>query len=175
MKKEIKPHVELDQYQDILASIGLVGANISSINTLQARRLQNDVSLADFGAHVFNLIEEVHLSIHEESKVERLTNQIINVVSLEAPLEFRPQLFERLNQLVSVLMSRYFTSQPIFNLAFKLMTVFKTHIDTAPQTTEELEDKEFHELEKSVFMLTDWEDQIKALRVSPSPAYNPPT
>lgn len=161
MTEQSKPIIELDTYKESMAVINLAGSNLASVNTYATGRRNKEMQLADYGAHIFNLIESVHFALEDEHGVELIMNKINDVVTLAVPTDFRPQLFERLNQLVTLLMGRYFYSRKVYDLVFRLMTVFKNHIDNEPQIDEALEAREFSELEKVVYMLGDWEDQIR--------------
>lgn len=152
MTEKSKPIIVLDK--------SLVGENLASLNTHVSQHRYKEIELADYGATIFNLIESVHFALENESGIELIMDKINNVVMLAVPTDFRPQVFERLNQLVTLLMGHYLHSRKIYDLAFKLMTAFKNHIDNEPQIDEALAGREFVELEKAVYLLSDWEDQV---------------
>lgn len=95
----------------------------------------------------------------QESVVEELV--LIKKHLLEPlPLADRLAIFRRLNLILGAFFARAEACPEIFRHCFEIMTRIKEQIDAAPQSDEALAEEEWGEFEKSVYLLSDWEDQI---------------
>lgn len=72
----------------------------------------------------------------------------------------RPEIFRRFNLILGAFFARQEQDPKIFRLCFEIMSLIKEQIDRSPQTAEELAEEEWMEFEKSVYLLSDWEDQV---------------
>lgn len=82
---------------------------------------------------------------------------------LTFPLEIvkRPEVFRRLNLLLGGFFAKFETEREVFELCFEIMTLMTRQVEEIPQKDKFLAEKEWVEFEKSVYLLTDWEDQFK--------------
>lgn len=79
----------------------------------------------------------------------------------EIPLATRPELFKQMNHMVTKLYKRFPQDQQIFMSIFNSVTALKLQIDHQPQTTASLVELEWIELEKAVYHLCDWEEELQ--------------
>jgi hypothetical protein len=75
----------------------------------------------------------------------------------------RPSVFRELNCVLKALHSLYLNDTQIYTALFAITTMLKDQIDAYPQDDAELSVKEWEELERSVYLLCDWEDSIGTL------------
>lgn len=95
----------------------------------------------------------------QESVVEELI-LIKRHLSQPLPRADRLEIFRRLNLILGAFFALSEGSPEIFRHCFEIMTHIKEQIDTEPQSDAELAEEEWVEFEKSVYLLSDWEDQI---------------
>lgn len=81
-------------------------------------------------------------------------------IYLDVPLSTRLDFFGRLNAVLLELMKEYSHDENVFHLFFDLMSVFKDKIDSCPQEDCDHSEEEWLELEKSVYLLCEWEDCV---------------
>lgn len=93
--------------------------------------------------------------IHLKRMQQILTRQI--------EWHLRPGVFRELNRVLKMLHPLYRNDTQIYTALFAITTTLKDQIDTYPQDDAELSVKEWEELERSVYLLCDWEDGIGAL------------
>lgn len=74
--------------------------------------------------------------------------------------EKRPEIFRRLNLILGAFFARSESDASIFRICFEIMSLIKEQIDSHPQTDHEYAEEEWIEFEKSVYLLSDWEDQV---------------
>lgn len=74
----------------------------------------------------------------------------------------RPSIFGELNRVLKTLHPIYHDDTQVYAGLFVLTTALKDQIDAYPQDDAELSLKEWEELERSVYLLCDWEDGIGA-------------
>jgi hypothetical protein len=73
----------------------------------------------------------------------------------------RLRVFVRLNEMLGSLMTEFTADEALYDAVFAVMNAFKTHLDNRPALCEDQQEQEFEELEKSIYMLCDWEDLSK--------------
>lgn len=92
-------------------------------------------------------------------RIEELYTNLGHVSTCQNAL-LRLSFFKKLNVVMFELMKVHGRDEKIFQLFFDLMTSFKDMIDREPQEDEDLAEEEWQELEKSVYLLCDWEDGV---------------
>lgn len=92
-------------------------------------------------------------------RIEELYTNLSHVSTCQTAT-LRLDFFKKLNGVMSELMKEHGRDEKIFRLFFDLMTLFKDMIDREPQEDEDLAEDEWLELEKSVYLLCDWEDSV---------------
>lgn len=109
---------------------------------------------------VFELMAGVVGSLKDRPQlVDRLAT-LTKHLHLEIPLEVRPDVFLRLNELLRGIKFSCGKDRALYLLCFEMATIFKMQIDRAHQKTLALSDREWVELEKCVYLLCDWEDEV---------------
>lgn len=120
-------------------------------------------SVNDIIARIFEEQENMYFVL---SDLKTLTNLFL----IDVPKDSRPNIFRQLNSLIGSLMVSHKQNAEVHQAVFTMMTAFKDQVENHPQKDEELAEMEWDELQKLVYLLTDWEDST-----SPSPSCNPPT
>ena len=75
-------------------------------------------------------------------------------------LDTRPEIYCRLNYLMGAFLSSQERDQELYSIVFEIITEIKRQIEQNPQGNFSLQEKEWGELEKSVYLLSDWEDFV---------------
>lgn len=97
-------------------------------------------------------------------RIQELYTNLGHVSTCQNAL-LRLGLFKKLNAVMSELMKIHDHDEKIFRLFFDLMTSFKNMIDREPHEDEDLAEEEWQELEKSVYLLCDWEDGVSGQNI----------
>jgi hypothetical protein len=86
--------------------------------------------------------------------------QMKNLLHFDIPLASRPLILEECNKILGALFLQYPSDLKVYNEAHAVMTLLNKQIDKKHQTSEDLSDQEWEELQKTVYLLCDWHDQI---------------
>ena len=81
-------------------------------------------------------------------------------MSSPLPLSLRPKIFEKINHILGGAMAQVITDGRFYHHIHSIVTLIKMQIDSNPQENQEMAEWEWRELEKSIYLLTDWEDMI---------------
>ena len=81
-------------------------------------------------------------------------------------LEIRPLVFKNLNLILGAFFANHDTQDDVYELCFDIVTRLKDQIDAEPQGDDAANETEWEELGKSVYLLSDWKDQITFLHGS---------
>ena len=108
-----------------------------------------------------NLCNEIVDSLLEQRNVFPLLVQIKHLLHFDIPLSARPSILKELNKILGALFYQYPSDQSLFNQAQETMTLLNAQIDKKSQTDSQMEELEWDELQKTIYLLSDWEDQIK--------------
>lgn len=125
---------------------------------------QQTINTSPGSQESLQVISEIVQAKKNPKAVVRSLKKLKHLIHDEIPLSFRPELFKEMNQVVKVLQEHYPDSRDVFSAAFHAITSLKEQIDTVPQTASSLSELEWVELEKAVYLLCNWEDEIDAAR-----------
>lgn len=119
------------------------------------------INFEDYDVHVVELLQEVYTAMSKKDSVSSVLKRLKNMFMLDIPLHSRPVIFARMNDLVKALMQEYPKAEDVYQSCFDTMTAFKTQLDNKEQQEQKAVEQEWEELEKIVYSLCDWEDQIQ--------------
>jgi len=139
-----------------------IARNLGDLPTYSNAANDRVVNFEDYEDHILDLISSIYEDVHNISQVLRSLAKMRNLFHLEIPLSLRPALFRQLNSLTGTLMASYVRDENMYQCCFETLTLFKMQIDAKPQTDEDLSALEYDELEKSVYLLCDWEDHAES-------------
>jgi hypothetical protein len=111
-------------------------------------------SVNDIIARIFEEQENAYFVLND---LKTLTNLFL----IDVPKDSRPTIFRQLNSLIGSLMVSHKQNVEIYQAVFNMMTAFKDQVENHPQQDEELAEMEWTELQKVVYLLTDWEDGLE--------------
>lgn len=135
--------------------------NISSQKTYGA----NQPKIVDYESYEESVMDILACVNDEKDNPQSVMSGVTtlkNLFLIDVPQTFRPSLFRQLNSLVSSLMISYSTHREVYDRVFAMMTAFKNQIDQASQQNEDLAEIEWEEMQKVVYLLTDWEDAVNS-------------
>ena len=118
---------------------------------LEAYNNQSVELFADLKRRVLHEQNEAHL-LRKISQLELFFQDPVDLNS-------RPSLFKEMNDLITVMQKRHGKNLQVFHAIFRAVTALKNQVDSRPQTGY-LSQLEWVELEKAVYHLCDWEDQL---------------
>lgn len=75
-------------------------------------------------------------------------------------IKIRPFVFKNLNFILGGFFANQENNLGLYELCFAIITCLKNQIDREAQTNEDHSEMEWEELSKSVYLLSDWHDQI---------------
>jgi len=119
------------------------------------------LNYSEYDEHVLDVLARIYQEINQPGQVMKYVAQLKNLFHIDIPLSFRPSLFRQLNSLLGTLMTVYVNDDKMYQSCFELMTIFKYQIDRFQQSDHELSELEWNELEKSIYLMCDWEDMIQ--------------
>jgi len=121
---------------------------------------QREMDHNDLTSRIFEKLTAVVHGIQNRSHIIKELTQLSKYMHFEIPKIARPTVFEKLNEALSALKITYHADKDVYLLCFEITTLFKTQIDKDSQGTQEFSEKEWVELEKCVYLLCDWEDEV---------------
>lgn len=153
--------------QDILKNLNLesLGQNLASTQTFAQELVANDDCSLDFEnyeEYILDLLALMQDDVRSRNRLVRNLMRIKNLIRLELPLKIRPTVFRQINSLSGMVMMVHTRDQEIYNHCHQILTMIKTYIDEEEQTCNALNEIEWEELQKTFYLLTDWEDFLKA-------------
>lgn len=156
--------------QDILKNMNLdsLGQNLASTATFSTELVANDDCALDYENYedyILDLLGLMQDDVRSRHRLLRNLSRISNLIRLEMPIKVRPTVFRQINSLAGTLMMVYTRDREVFESCQQVMTLVKSHIDAEEQVLDELNEIEWEELQKSVYLLTDWEDFLNATPV----------
>lgn len=138
--------------------------NPSSINSVGNQEIDFDYydqNNKDHWELISNLIHEIQLNDLVErsiyNKMVQIKRHLISGISLESRIIFCKEY----SGLVRYLASKYNHSAEIFQACLKTTVLLKELVDQRPQKQGQLSQQEWVELEKLIYILSNWESQIK--------------
>lgn len=119
-------------------------------------------------AESLQMISEI-MDVQKNPKaVVRALKKLKNFIHDDVPLSFRPELFKEMNHVIKTLQRHYMDSQTVFSASFHAITALKEQIDKNPQPESSLAELEWVELEKAVYLLCNWEDELDSIKFNHS-------
>ena len=150
----------INQTKGCSNNVDALQGNIASISTVFTQQRKKELSYENYEDYVFELLAGIHRYHENRHRVLVSLTQLKNLFSIDIPKAFRPYLFTQVNSLFGLLRLNYKDDLDIYQNSFAALTAFKGRIDQSPQTDADLDRVEWEELEKSVYLLTDWEEMI---------------
>lgn len=141
---------------------GGAGKATAKKTPLSSTRDTRCLKASDHEKIIFELMECMQEKIDKRNLVLNFINKEKQLLYFDLPQENRVMLFQRLNLLTQNLMIQYIQDKEIFSNCFEMITLLKNQIDRNPQQDLNKMENEWEELEKSVYLLCDWEDHAKA-------------
>ena len=141
------------------SSLCMIRSDDSNLTTSQ-----QTVASSQGSQESLQVISDIVQAKKNPKAVIRSLKKLKHLIHDDIPLSFRPELFKEMNQVVKVLQQHYPDSRDVFSAAFHAITSLKEQIDNAPQTSGSLSELEWVKLEKAVYLLCNWEDEIDAAR-----------
>ncbi len=137
--------------------------NDSNLNTSYdtlARPQKLQVDYTDYVARLVTVIEHAtHARNHKDLLLHHLMD-FETLIRFDIPMNLRPELFRKLNNLLSH-MSLTLTDDHKLCLVFlNLVNIIKSQIDAKEQIHNTSNEAEWEELQRSVFLLTEWENTL---------------
>lgn len=132
----------------------------NSVNTNLASNQFVNGADADISDKIYFLVNDTLDLISERQNIQKHLEKLSKLSYFDVTLKKRPQIYKQLNFLLGALIIYHATDGFALNIMQGVITRIKNQIDDQPQNHEHLADSEWQELEKSVYLLTDWEDQI---------------
>lgn len=142
----------------------LIHNNLASqcpVESVQNKTTSKAFNLANYEEHVLDHIDQINEDWKNPERVLMHLKHLQHIFMIDIPLNFRPALFCLLNNLSSALMNGYNDNETIFRASFAVMTQFKIQVDSKPQSDEALAESEWHEFERCVYTMSDWQDLIE--------------
>lgn len=136
--------------------------NPSSMNTSYEtlNRKSQGVSFAEYTNKLMNLIQ---LATDNRDHPEALLDTLVSFeqwLHFDIPMEIRPVLFQKTNNLLSHMFLTTGEDKNLRQVFLNLITLLKNQIDKQEQTSFEANEQEWDELQRSVFLLGEWDDQF---------------
>lgn len=155
MKKKIK--INLNENQSNLA---FITQSSLSVNTNLASNTISPESDNVISDRILQLIQKIFDTFENQTQVAENLAAINKYLALELPLDDRPHIFKHLNYLLGAFFANRVLDKNLYHLCFEMMSALKIQIDKQEQDNAVLSEIEWEELEKSVYLLSDWKDQI---------------
>lgn len=140
--------------------INQIGQNLSTVCFTKPAANDGALNTQNYEEMILEGISDIYSALKDPYQIRQRLRYMNQLIQLHVPLDIRPNLFRQLNSVTGTLMTAYLTDNEIYDLCFKIMTTFKAHIDNQEQRDARLNEMEWEELEKSVYLLCDWEDQV---------------
>lgn len=140
--------------------INQIGQNLATVVYKRSAANDGELNYQNYEEMILEGISDVYAALKDPYQMRQRLRYMNQLIRLHVPLEIRTNLFRQLNSLTGTLMTTYVEDREIFNLCFNMITTFKNHIDAKEQDDQRLNEMEWEELEKSVYLLCDWEDQV---------------
>lgn len=135
--------------------------NLSKINTSYGtitREAKNDIHMDDYAVRLMSLIEAATLYRDDKDKLLEKLVSFEKLIHFDIPLETRPYLFNKLNDLLSHVFLTVQEDKELCAVFLNLITMVKTQIDQQEQFCSEKNETEWEELQRSIFLLGEWEE-----------------
>lgn len=148
--------------QEIIENLDL-NSNLASLQTIHvpAANDQKVVRYEEYEEHVQDTMGQIIADVRSRHHTQKKLRHMANLFQIEVPLESRPALFRQLNSLMSTLMTAYIEDKGVYESCFQAATAFKNQLDQQEQADDTFAEIEWEELQKSVYLLTDWEDHFR--------------
>jgi hypothetical protein len=132
--------------------------NLSHVHSTTSKPASTqEMDIASYRSNLLMGIEKVQMANDRDTLIESL-KKFSNLCQLGIPMSMRPCIFQQLIMNGSDLMVRYLKDKEVFNAYFTLLNTLKAQLDSKPQRSPELQDIEWQELQKLIYILSDWED-----------------
>jgi hypothetical protein len=137
--------------------------NPSSISSAKSEQMSFDEGFLNskIGAEdpLLLIAELSHTTIAERICYDKLVN-LKRALSLPQVPKNRPTLLINFNVLLKYLATHYTGNMNVFQCAVQIIMLLKEHVETRPQAQSQSLRSEWVELEKSIYTLSSWENQL---------------
>ncbi|MBU0504375.1 hypothetical protein KJ708_00135 [bacterium] len=145
-------------------------SHITSVPQKEVKGIQKIVSKPanqkTISDNPINLCNDIVDCLLEQRNVLPLLLQIKHMLNFDVPLMARPTILQELNKILGALFYQYPYDCSLYKEAHGAMTLLNRQIDKHPQKVATTADQEWDELQKTVYLLSDWEDLIKQSKQS---------
>ncbi len=134
--------------------------NISALNTSYTAltAVKKAFGYADYAEKLHNVMANaIEARNHKDLLLHHLS-AFETLVRFEIPLPARPELFRKLNNLLSHMSLTFADDHKLCLVFLNLIGLVKAQIDAKEHTTADGSETEWEELQRSVFLLSNWED-----------------
>ena len=138
--------------------------NDSSLNTSYETLTPANGKTLEYSDYVGRLMVVIENATEARNHKDLLMHHLRNfetLIRFDVPLNVRPKLFNKLNNLLSHMSLTHTDDNNLCLVFLNLITILRNQIDTKEQVHLEFNEKEWEELQRSVFLITNWEDNIE--------------
>lgn len=139
----------------------LTNQNQANINTTtEGLKVSRALNFADY---IPKLTQEIENAISARDHKDLLLHHLVSfetLIRFDVPLPVRPQLFQKLNNLLSHMSLTHTQDKSLFSVFLNLITILKNQIDAKEQNQIDSNEQEWEELQRSVFLITEWENAV---------------
>ncbi|MCP5463901.1 MAG: hypothetical protein H7A33_02640 [Deltaproteobacteria bacterium] len=114
----------------------------------------------DHSGLILNLLEDAIEKMSQYKDVSVQLNQVKTLLHFDLPVEARIEILEKMNIVLGAACLQQIANRSSFNLCHSIMTLINFQIDKENQYDLDDEEKEWEELEKSIYLLCYWEDEL---------------
>lgn len=138
----------------------LTDANLNTSYETLARPHRLEVGYSDYVTRLMTVIEHAtHARNHKDLLMHHLMD-FETLIRFEIPMSLRPELFRKLNNLLSHMSLTVTDDHKLCLVFLNLVNIIKSQIDAKEQVLNTSNEAEWEELQRSVFLLTEWENTL---------------
>lgn len=142
----------------------LENTNDSNLNTSYStleRPASKGVDYSDYVSRLMTVIENATEARHHKDLLMHYLTEFETLIRFDVPLNVRPDLFRKLNNLLSHMSLTHTDDNTLCMVFLNLITILRNQINSKEQSKSETNEQEWEELQRSVFLITNWEDNIE--------------
>ena len=143
----------------------LNGMNDSNLNTSYETLARPNRLQVDYSDYVTRLVTVIEHATHARAHKDLLMHHLMDfetLIRFEIPMNLRPELFRKLNNLLSHMSLTVSDDHKLCLVFLNLVNIIKSQIDAKEQVQSTSNEAEWEELQRSVFLLTEWENSLQA-------------
>lgn len=139
--------------------------NDSNLNTSYETLARPNRLQVDYNDYVARLVTVIEHATHARGHKDLLMHHLMDfetLIRFEIPMNLRPELFRKLNNLLSHMSLTVSDDHKMWLVFLNLVNMIKSQIDAKEQVLNTSNEAEWEELQRSVFLLTEWENTLQA-------------